>query len=68
MVALIMGYVAGDIYLTLWIGIAGVLFTLLVVVPPWPVYNQNPEPWLPSGKNIAGLPAGGIIVEQQKDR
>ena len=57
-----MGYVQQDIYLTLWVGLGGTLLTMLAVVPPWPVYNQHPQRWLPSGKKTAGLPAGGIVI------
>lgn len=36
-----------DIQLALYIGLAGTALTFLVVVPPWPFYNKNPEGWLP---------------------
>ncbi|KAF7717837.1 Signal peptidase complex subunit [Penicillium ucsense] len=39
------GYIYKDIHLTLWTGLAGTLFTALVVVPPWPFYNRHPEKW-----------------------
>jgi len=67
-IALVTGYMAQDIYLTLGIGLAGVVLTMLVVVPPWPAFNEHPEPWLPSGKGLSGLPPGGIIIEQSKDK
>lgn len=47
-IALIVGYIQKDIYLTLWIGLIGVILTMLVVVPPWPFYNRNPQAWLGS--------------------
>ncbi|EMD91886.1 hypothetical protein COCHEDRAFT_1133800 [Bipolaris maydis C5] len=46
-IAFIVGYMAQDIRLTLYIGLAGTALTFLVVVPPWPFYNKNPEGWLP---------------------
>lgn len=50
-VSFVVGYIYKDIHLTLWLGLAGTLFTGLVVVPPWPIYNKNPEKWLvPAGK------------------
>jgi len=58
-VALIIGFVQQDIYLTLWVGLAGTALAMLLVVPPWPVYNQNPQSWLGSK---ATLPPGGIVV------
>lgn len=63
-VAFIAGFVSRDVYLTLWVGLAGTLLMALVVIPPWPVYNKHPEKWLvPSGVTAAG-PA--IIVERSK--
>lgn len=43
------GFLANDIFITLWSLLAGGLITALVVVPPWPVYNKNPVVWLPAG-------------------
>ena len=37
--------------------------TFLVVVPPWPIYNDAPEKWLPAGSSIAGA---GIEVDGKK--
>ncbi|KAJ5888914.1 Microsomal signal peptidase Spc12 [Penicillium taxi] len=45
-ISFIIGYIYKDIHLTLWVGLGGTLFTALVVIPPWPLYNQNPERWL----------------------
>ncbi|KAJ5169149.1 uncharacterized protein N7482_004743 [Penicillium canariense] len=45
-VSFLTGYIYKDIYLTLWTGLAGTLLTALVVIPPWPMYNQHPEKWL----------------------
>ncbi|KAJ5474848.1 hypothetical protein N7475_004414 [Penicillium sp. IBT 31633x] len=59
----VIGYTYKDIYLTLWTGLAGTLFTALVVVPPWPMYNRNPENWLGS---TGGRPNPGITVDGVK--
>lgn len=40
------GFMAQDIKLSLYIGLAGSALTFLVAVPPWPFFNKNPEPWL----------------------
>jgi signal peptidase complex subunit 1 len=37
---------AQDITLSLYIGLAGSALAFLVVVPPWPFFNKNPESWL----------------------
>lgn len=49
----------------MWVGIAGFLVTALAVVPPWPFYNQNPQPFIGSNRNHA-LPPGGIMVGEKK--
>ena len=54
-VAFLVGYVLQNIHYTLWIGLAGGLLTLLIVVPPWPIYNRHPEKWLPPKNQLGGL-------------
>jgi len=58
-IALIIGFIQQDIYMTMWIGLAGTLLAMFLVVPPWPVYNQHPQPWIGSKMR---LPPGGIVV------
>jgi len=58
-IALVFGYIQRDIYLTMWVGLAGAVLAMLLVVPPWPIYNKHPQPWLGSK---AALPPGGIFV------
>jgi signal peptidase complex subunit 1 len=53
-----------DIYLTLWISLAGSVMTTLAVVPPWPAFNQHPEGWLRSGKS--GISPPDIVVAGKK--
>lgn len=64
-VALIAGYIQQDIFLTMWIALAGTLTAMFLVVPPWPVFNRHPQPWLGSK---ASLPPGGILVRDGKGR
>jgi signal peptidase complex subunit 1 len=52
-----------DIRLALYIGLAGTALTFLVVVPPWPFYNKNPEGWLPPHNSAAQY---NIDVDGQK--
>jgi signal peptidase complex subunit 1 len=52
-----------DIRLALYIGLAGTALTFLVVVPPWPFYNKNPEDWLPPHNSAAQY---NIDVDGQK--
>lgn len=63
-ISFVVGYIYKDIHLTLWIGLAGTLFTALVVIPPWSIYNKNPEKWL----NSNGKKAGGskVVVDGVK--
>lgn len=62
-IAFFVGFLTQDIKLTLYVGLAGTLVAFAVVVPPWPFFNKNPEPWLASttaGSNIS------IDVDGQK--
>ena len=52
-----------DIYVTLWVGLAGTALTMLVAIPPWPMYNENPEKWLPAKDSLVGT---GIEVDGKK--
>jgi len=64
-IAFVTGYIYQDIYLTLWIGLAGAFFAALVVIPPWPFYNTNPESWhVPDEKkaNVYGIMVDGVQV------
>lgn len=63
-VALVVGYLQQDIYLTLWIGLAGSVMTVFVVVPPWPAFNQHPEAWLRSGHS--SMQRADIVVAGKK--
>lgn len=39
--------------------------TAVAVVPPWPVYNKNPEKWLVPRTGKAAS-AGGVVVDGVK--
>ncbi|KAK9721293.1 hypothetical protein K7432_003520 [Basidiobolus ranarum] len=49
-VAFIAGYLSQSHIIMLEVFGAGILLTLLLVVPPWPMYNKNPLNWLPAVK------------------
>ncbi|ORY16074.1 microsomal signal peptidase 12 kDa subunit-domain-containing protein [Clohesyomyces aquaticus] len=61
--AFFIGFMTQDIKLSLYIGLAGTAITFLAVVPPWPLYNKNPEPWLPAHSATSGVQ---IDVDGQK--
>jgi signal peptidase complex subunit 1 len=62
-IAFLVGYMSQDILLTLYVGLAGTALTFLAVVPPWPFYNKNPEPWLSPHKVTSNI---SIDVDGQK--
>ncbi|KAH7386723.1 microsomal signal peptidase 12 kDa subunit-domain-containing protein [Phaeosphaeria sp. MPI-PUGE-AT-0046c] len=62
-IAFLIGYFTQDIRLSLYAGLAGTVLTFLVVVPPWPFYNKNPEGWLPASNASQGF---HIDVDGQK--
>lgn len=64
-VALVAGFLQQDIHLTMWVGLAGFVVTMLAVVPPWPFYNQNPQAFIGSNRKHP-LPPGGIVVRGKK--
>jgi signal peptidase complex subunit 1 len=43
----LIGYVLGSFQLMAMINGVGLVVTLLVVVPDWPIYNRCPLEWLP---------------------
>ncbi|CAO3623859.1 unnamed protein product [Mucor hiemalis] len=45
-VSFIVGYALQSIQTLLIIFAAGLAITTLVVVPPWPMYNKHPQPWI----------------------
>lgn len=45
-VSFLFGYVQQNIHASVVTGLAGTLLTFLVVVPPWPFFNQNPQKWV----------------------
>ncbi|KAL8908435.1 MAG: hypothetical protein Q9171_005454 [Xanthocarpia ochracea] len=63
LLAFILGFSQGNIWTTLWIGLGGTALTFLLVVPPYPIYNENPENWLRANSGISG---SGIEVDGKK--
>lgn len=63
--AFILGLVQQNIYVTLWVGLAGTALTFLMVVPAWPIFNENPVRWLPAAPR-GGLVGTGIEVDGKK--
>ena len=50
------GFITENVYYALYVGLVGLVVTMLAVVPPWPIYNKHPVQWLPPRK------VGGIWV------
>ncbi|KAI9864592.1 MAG: hypothetical protein M1813_003081 [Trichoglossum hirsutum] len=68
--AFVVGIVMQEIYLTTYIGLGGAALTFLIVLPPWPFFNQNPIRWLPpqggTSRSKGVLGATGIEVDGKK--
>ncbi|KAA8910437.1 microsomal signal peptidase 12 kDa subunit-domain-containing protein [Sphaerosporella brunnea] len=47
--AWLLGFFMQDLKYTLYAGLGGTVLTILIVVPPWPMYNRHPVSWLPAG-------------------
>ncbi|OAL51232.1 microsomal signal peptidase 12 kDa subunit [Pyrenochaeta sp. DS3sAY3a] len=62
-IAFLVGFATQDIKLALYIGLAGTALTFVVVVPPWPFFNKDPENWLPPHNASSGIT---IDVDGQK--
>ncbi|PMD65167.1 microsomal signal peptidase 12kDa subunit [Hyaloscypha bicolor E] len=60
-ISFIVGFFLQDIKLSLYIGLGGTAFSLLLIVPPWPFFNRHPVKWLP----LAGTEtkSQGILVD-----
>lgn len=65
LLAFLVGFITHNITYTLWIGLGGTALTFVIVVPPWPFFNQNPVHWLParSGGRATGY---DITVDGRK--
>ncbi|KAK4978468.1 hypothetical protein LTR66_005856 [Elasticomyces elasticus] len=62
--AFLVGYITSNVYWTLYVGLGGTVITFLIVVPPWPIYNENPVQWLPAkGRGSADY---DIVVDGQR--
>jgi len=65
-IAFFVGYFTQDIRLSLYVGLAGTALTFLVIVPPWPFFNKNPEGWLPARMANTTPSSYNINVDGQK--
>ncbi|GAB1743169.1 hypothetical protein NU219Hw_g9025t1 [Hortaea werneckii] len=65
-VAFLAGYFTQNIYNTLYTGLGGTALTFLLVVPPWPFYNQHPQPWLPPRTGRQAWQGVSIEVDGKK--
>ncbi|KAL8811405.1 MAG: hypothetical protein Q9223_007542 [Gallowayella weberi] len=61
--AFALGFAQNNIWITLWVGLGGTALTFFIVVPPWPIFNENPENWLRANSGISGA---GIEVDGKK--
>ncbi|KAK9900102.1 SPC12-domain-containing protein [Cystobasidium minutum MCA 4210] len=67
LIAFVVGFILQDLRITMGIYATGFLTTLLVVVPPWNMYRQNPIKWLPAQSVSEGQDTS-IVKESKKKR
>jgi len=63
--AFFVGFAKQDIKLALMTGLGGTMFTMALVVPPWPFFNRHSIKWLPVGgieKKSQGITVDGQVV------
>ncbi|RVD83363.1 uncharacterized protein DFL_007754 [Arthrobotrys flagrans] len=66
-VGFLAGFVSQNIVYTLYICLAGTGLAFLVVVPPWPIYNQAPVRFLSSGNGRKGGSGVGTIIVGEEE-
>lgn len=59
----IAGYALQSLETLLIIFAGGLALTLLVVVPPWPMYNKHPQPWIVQEDDKKDT----IVIEKKQD-
>ncbi|MCJ1375509.1 hypothetical protein MMC20_006746 [Loxospora ochrophaea] len=59
LIALVLGYFQENIHVTLWVGLLGTAFAFLIVVPPFPIYNEYPEKWLRTDTGVSAIEVDG---------
>ncbi|KAI8360719.1 microsomal signal peptidase [Choanephora cucurbitarum] len=45
-VSLIVGYSTASLQQLLVVFVVGFILTIIAVLPPWPMYNQHPQPFI----------------------
>ncbi|EMR10601.1 hypothetical protein PNEG_01305 [Pneumocystis murina B123] len=49
--AYVTGFLRQNLIITLFIFIVGIITSILVIVPPWPIYNTHPIKWVKAYKS-----------------
>ncbi|KTW32543.1 uncharacterized protein T551_00028 [Pneumocystis jirovecii RU7] len=44
-IAYIVGFLLQNLIITLYIFVIGILVSLLIIIPPWSIYNTHPIKW-----------------------
>ncbi|TGJ87405.1 hypothetical protein E0Z10_g1360 [Xylaria hypoxylon] len=64
-ISFVVGFFLQDIALALKIGLGGTALTFLVIVPPWPFFNQHPVKWLPVGGLSVPTSHQNIVIDEK---
>ncbi|KAI1826159.1 microsomal signal peptidase 12 kDa subunit-domain-containing protein [Xylaria intraflava] len=64
-ISFLVGFFLQDIALALKIGLGGTALIFLVIVPPWPFFNQHPVKWLPVGGSPIQDSHQNIVIDEK---
>lgn len=63
----IVGFVMGDFTYTLMGWAAGMVISMILVVPDWPMFNRHPTKWLDKLPHRLGVMPVGAAAEQEEE-
>ncbi|CAM9377550.1 unnamed protein product, partial [Ascophyllum nodosum] len=63
----VVGFVMGDFTYTVMGWAAGVVVSIILVVPDWPTFNEHPTKWLDQLPSRPGVMPVGAAAEEEEN-